>query len=340
MMTKIFKFLLTPLIFIYGYLYFLLSKKNLKNINISFVNVYCLTKGLSNLILNYLIITNYKLKKFLSLKFFFERKKNLNTSKEHLNIQKIVSEISKTGYSIFPEYIKKENINDVLKIIDYAKCSYILDNKIIKSDTILDVPKEATIIDVEESELLKEKVIQDLVHNPFFYETAKNYFNSTPIFVNVGLRISKISENPGVKEAQLYHFDLDRPKWLKFFIYLNDVVNKDHGPHSYIEKSHKVFSKPYKILIKRYQRISDEEIFKFYNPNYEKVILGKAGTLAIGDTLAFHKGHNPKTKIRKVLAIEFSNSLFGSYFKNYDIPKKDFKSSISNFEDKFYSKFI
>ena len=47
-----------------------------------------------------------------------------------------------------------------------------------------------------------------------------------------------------------------------------------------------------------------------------------------------------KTKIRKVLAIEFSNSLFGSYFENYDMTKKDFKSSISNFEDKFYSKFI
>ena len=71
----------------------------------------------------------------------------------------------------------------------------------------------------------------------------------------MGLRISKISDKPGNK-AQLYHFDLDRPKWLKFFIYLNDVENLDHGPHSYIKNTHKVFAKPYKILIKRYQRIS------------------------------------------------------------------------------------
>ena len=127
---------------------------------------------------------------------------------------------------------------------------------------------------------------------------------------------------------------------IKFFIYLNDVENKDHGPHSFIKKSHKVFSKPYKILIKRYQRISDKEIFKSYNQEYEKMILGKAGTLAIGDTLAFHKGHNPRTKIRKVLTIEFSNSLFGSYFENYNISKKNFKKTSTNFEEKFYSKFI
>ena len=70
------------------------------------------------------------------------------------------------------------------------------------------------------------------------------------------------------------------------------------------------------------------------------MILGKAGTLAIGDTMCFHKGHNPITKIRKVLTIEFSNSLFGSYFENYNISKKNFKKTSTNFEEKFYSKFI
>ena len=69
------------------------------------------------------------------------------------------------------------------------------------------------------------------------------------------LEYQKFHQNLEI-EAQLYHFDLDRPKWLKFFIYLNDVENISHGPHLFIEKTHKLFSKPYKILIKRYQRIS------------------------------------------------------------------------------------
>jgi|TARA_B110000027_G_C16096959_1_gene291249 hypothetical protein len=340
MLTKIFKFLLTPFIFFYGYLYFLFKKKNLKNINSTFVNVYCLTKGLSNSILNFLTVTNYKVKKFFLFKFLFKYKDDLNISEENFGIQKIVGEISETGYSILPEHIKKNTLDEILKIIDYTKCSYILNGNIIEADSVSNVPEEATIIDIEENELLKVKIIQDLIHNPFFYQIAKKYFKSIPILTNVGYRISRISDKPGSMEAQLYHFDLDRPKWLKFFIYLNDVDNRDHGPHSFIKKTHKVFSKPYKILIKRYQRISDEEIFKYYNKEYEKMILGKAGTLAIGDTMCFHKGHNPITKIRKVLTIEFSNSLFGSYFENYNISKKNFKKTSTNFEEKFYSKFI
>ena len=133
---------------------------------------------------------------------------------------------------------------------------------------------------------------------------------------------------------------MDRPKWLKFFIYLNDVDSEEHGPHCFIKYSHKTFSKPYKLLLRGYERIHDEEIFKFFKKSDEKVILGKLGTLAIGDTSAFHKGLNPKTKKRKVLTIEFSNSLFGSPFNKYNVSKENFKNTYQNFDDKFYSKFI
>ena len=340
MPIKLIKFILTPFIFLYGYLYFLVKKKNLKNINSTFVNVYCLTKGLSNLILNSLTILNYKLRKILSFNKPLNKIDHSEMVPEIISKKKIINNISETGYSIINEFIEKDQIEEILKLTNNTKCSYILKDQIIKSESIKYVPSQATIIDFDENELLKQKIIKDIIHNNFFYEIAKMYFKSVPILTNVGLRISKISDKPGNKEAQLYHFDLDRPKWLKFFIYLNDVESLDHGPHSYIKKTHKVFSKPYKILIKRYQRISDKEIFAYYNQSNEHVIYGKAGTLAIGDTLAFHKGHNPKTKIRKVLTLEFSNSLFGSYFENYTVPKNIFKNNNKNFDDKFYSKFI
>ena len=340
MLIKFIKFTTTPFIFIYGYLYFLLKKKNLKNINSTFVNVYCLTKGLSNLILNSFTILNYKIRYFLSPKKTSSYINQYKNKIENINSTEIISQISESGYSIINEFLKKYEIEEILKLTHNTKCSYILNDEIIKSASVIDVPSQATIIDIDENELLKQKIIQDLVHNDFFYDISKNYFKSIPILTNVGLRISKISDKPGNKEAQLYHFDLDRPKWLKFFIYLNDVENLDHGPHSYIKNTHKVFAKPYKILIKRYQRISDKEIFSYYNQANEHIIYGKAGTLAIGDTLAFHKGHNPRTKNRKVLTLEFSNSLFGSYFENYEVAKNIFKSNNTKFEEKFYSKFI
>ena len=337
MIIKLLKFVFGPIIFLYAYVYFLVNKKNLRNSHTSFINMYCLTKGLSIFILNFLIAFNYQIRKIFNQNL---NKKKLATSNKNLDLHKTLKEIKKIGYSINPEYLDQNTVDEILNLEKTLPCSYINRDEIKKTSNIRNIPVDTTIVDLNEEDLLQNKVIKDLVHNQIFYDIAEKYFSSTPILTNVGFRISKISSKPGNREAQLYHFDLDRPKWLKFFIYLNDVENISHGPHSFIEKTHKLFSKPYKILIKRYQRISDEEIFKFYNKKNEVFVYGKAGTLAIGDTLAFHKGNNPTTKERKVLTIEFSNSLFGTNFKYYNLSKNSFKDSSLNFDDKFYDKFI
>ena len=54
-------------------------------------------------------------------KFLFKYKDDLNISEENFGIQKIVGEISETGYSILPEHIKKNTLDEILKIIDYTK---------------------------------------------------------------------------------------------------------------------------------------------------------------------------------------------------------------------------
>ena len=332
MLVRIAKLMLSTIKCLFGYLFFLTKKKNIKNINSSFVNFYCLTKGLSNSIFNYVIMLNYKFKKKNNLNFV----EIINSS----NLEETIREINNTAYSIIPKYLNIIKINRVLNIIGKVKCNYIIGDQIFKSNSIDDVPEQAKVIDLDENELLKEDIIKEIIHDPLFYQIAKKYFKSVPILTNVGLRISRISEKPKSKEAQFYHFDMDRPKWLKFFIYLNDVDTKEHGPHCFIKYSHKTFSKPYKLLLRGYERIQDEELFKYFKKSDEKVILGKSGTVAIGDTSAFHKGLNPRTKIRKVLTIEFSNSLFGSSINKYNVSKKNFKNTYYNFEEEFYSKFV
>lgn len=332
MLIKVIKFILSTIICLYGYLYYLFKKKNIKNINSSFVNVYCLTKGLSNSLFSYVTILNYKFKK--------KHKLNFTNNINGLNLEEIVKEINEIAYSVIPKYLDVIKISKILAVIDKVKCSYIIGDKIVKSNSINEVPEQAKVIDLDENELLKEEIIKEVIHDPLFYEIAKKYFKSVPILTNIGLRISRISEKPKSKEAQFYHFDLDRPKWLKFFIYLNDVDCKEHGPHCFIKYSHKTLSKPYKLLLRGYERIQDDELFKFYKKSNERIVLGKLGTIAIGDTSAFHKGLNPKTKKRKVLTIEFSNSLFGSSFNKYNVSKENFKNAYYNFEDEFYSKFL
>ena len=331
MLVKIAKLILSTIKCLLGYLYFLIKKKNIKHINSSFVSFYCLIKGLSNSIFSSVIMFNYKFKK---------KKLNFVNNENNLRLNEIVKEINETAYSVIPKYLDSNKIEKILSIINKTKCTYILGDQIIKSNSIDEVPEKAKVIDLDENELLKEDIIKKIIHDPLFYQVAKKYFKSVPILTNVGLRISRVSEKPKSKEAQFYHFDLDRPKWLKFFIYLNDVDSEEHGPHCFIKYSHKTFSKPYKLLLRGYERIQDEELFKFFKKSDEKVILGKLGTLAIGDTSAFHKGLNPKTKKRQVLTIEFSNSLFGSPFNKYDVSKVNFKNTQHNFEEDFYSKFL
>ena len=55
----------------------------------------------------------------------------------------------------------------------------------------------------------------------------------------MSLAISAKSDKVDEHAAQMFHFDMDRPKWLKFFIYINDV-NEKNGPHFFIPKLIKI----------------------------------------------------------------------------------------------------
>ena len=127
----------------------------------------------------------------------------------------------------------------------------------------------------------------------------------------------KLSKKADSEAAQMFHFDLDRIKWLKFFIYLTDV-NINSGPHVYVSGTHKPFSKPYKFMLRGYKRILDEEINNSYEQSRINTICGDKGTIIIGDTSCYHKGLPPLNGNRLIFEFELSNSSFGGvdYEKN------------------------
>ena len=184
------------------------------------------------------------------------------------------------------------------------------------------------------AKLIESKVIRKILQNNNYLFIAYNYFKNRPYFSNIDMWWSTargkkptIKSETTNKSAHFFHFDLDRPKWLKLFIYLSDVDNES-GPHEYVEGSHNVYSKPKKILSKGYTRISSNEIKKFYKKNKIKKILGKKGTMFIADTSSFHRGIPPQKKNRLILVIEYSNSLFGA--KNEIKIKNKFKLLFNN----------
>ena len=67
------------------------------------------------------------------------------------------------------------------------------------------------------------------------------------------------NKQPDSAAAQLYHFDMDRIRWIKFFINLTDVT-AENGPHCFIAGSQQTCGIPRHLLAKGYTRLSDEPV--------------------------------------------------------------------------------
>lgn len=107
--------------------------------------------------------------------------------------------------------------------------------------------------------------------------------------------------------GQLFHYDLDDYRFIKFFFYLTDV-DKQSGPHICVRGSHK--QKKFSHLILR-KRETDEDIIKYYGEKSLITIYGQAGFGFVEDGLCFHKGIAPTHKNRLILQIEFATTDYG-----------------------------
>jgi len=106
--------------------------------------------------------------------------------------------------------------------------------------------------------------------------------------------------------AQLYHYDLDRIRWLKVFVYLTDV-DKLSGPHAFIRGSHRTIGNK----ISRDDRHSDDEVFSMYPRTEEVVFIAPRGTVILEDTLGFHKGFPAVANHRFMFELQLSVNHFG-----------------------------
>ncbi|OIR19136.1 hypothetical protein GALL_00150 [mine drainage metagenome] len=120
-----------------------------------------------------------------------------------------------------------------------------------------------------------------------------------------------VKDTPDSEAAQLYHFDMERIKWLRFFIYLTDV-DTNSGPHCFIKGTHRAGAIPKYMLDQGYARQSDEVIYKEFGKAAEVEFTGVRGTIIAEDSKGYHKGKMPNKGDRLLLAFELSASTFGA----------------------------
>ena len=168
--------------------------------------------------------------------------------------------------------------------------------------------------DYATQDLLDCEDVQALLADETLLTVARQYLGTTPKADILSMWWhTNFHSQPDSESAQFYHFDMDRLKWLKIFIYLTDVGPAD-GPHAFISGSHKLDGIPAHFLDRGYVRLSDEEVESHYGKLQEVSFVASRGTIILEDTRGLHKGTavQPGGKSRLLLQLQFSNCLFGA----------------------------
>jgi len=300
-----------------GYQTFLNTGKTPHESFMSLINLYCMTNGKFNKSFhNKIKITNPPHIENDTLE-------GVTGSFTSGDFKKINNELNENGYVYFAQRLSSDLCK---KLYDFALrtpagtlSSY--DNRII-----YDPEKPVSeIYRIPERDLINNIDIQELIMDPVLINIARNYLGCEPIFDYPQMWWSPaFAKEASAKGAQQYHFDLDRVKWLKLFIYVNDVA-PENGPHCYIKGSHKPGNKPMELLKRGYVRIPDSDLKKYYKDDEFVEVCAPAGTVFAGDTKCWHKGNLVRKGHRLVLEFEYTSSLFGANNPKLEVDVKNEK---------------
>ena len=166
-----------------------------------------------------------------------------------------------------------------------------------------------------EKDVFTMPIVQQLAADPSLFAVAQAYLGCKPIQDLTAMWWSAaFSKKASSEAAQLFHFDMDRIKFIKFFFYLTDVGSQN-GPHCYVRGSHAGMP----AGLWKAGRIRDEEIANSFALSDVMEITGSKGTIIAVDTRGLHKGKVLEKGERLILQFEFTNSLFGAPYERVNV---------------------
>ncbi len=178
-----------------------------------------------------------------------------------------------------------------------------------------DVPVTSILTSPEASELMLDRGVLQFV---------QDYLGSVPRLDICAAWFSFPVQRASSEAATMFHFDLDRTKWVKVFFFLTDVTPTT-GAHVFLPGTHKDNVFPKSMRKRGYARMSDAYVHAEFPEETWKTICGPRGTILIEDTRGIHKGLPVLEDHRLVLQFQYSQNLFGSKPSIFgqEIPESD-----------------
>jgi hypothetical protein len=303
----IFTFPLNIIVILFAIFKVKFFKKNIKESEYqAFIKSFLVSGGWTNDLISFFLKKKIQLKSLI-----------YDTSKE---IKEISKNINNNGYYEQEKYLSAEKCDEILKFASSQRGYYEMDGLLYDQSNLLLYNRQSplgTRFSFIQKTVLENSVVQDLVFDKKLRGIAAEYFQADPLLSAVNLWwTSGFKKDPDKQSAQYYHFDLDSPKFLKFFFYITDVTS-ERGPHTFIKSSHKNKGIPWSLRSKGYTRLEDHDIINHYGKDSIVEFSRPQGALIIEDTRGLHKGKNVTSGDRLILQFEFANTTFFKNMKNY-----------------------
>lgn len=224
-------------------------------------------------------------------------------------VDETVAALRRDGYAVLPRRLDEPSCADLERTARAASCTLVGTAGGASRARFDDAAPIAVRYDVDEADVLESAAAQRLVADPSLLAVAGEYLGAAPIQDLVAMWWSTpVGGQPSSAAAQQYHFDLDRVRFVKVFVFLTDVDDRT-GPHVFVRGSHQ--HKPARL--RRDGRHADAEVAAAF-PGEERRIAGPRGTVFLADTLGLHKGSALQQGHRLVFQTEYATSLFGAPF--------------------------
>ncbi len=230
------------------------------------------------------------------------------------SMEATLATLQRDGYAILDVELPAETVAALSSDFEKAPCTLTSDKKTsMGKDERVRVDMQNPLAEkyaVDTNALVQNPLVRSLLLDRGLLQIAQEYIGSAPIVDIITAWYSFPTDTPSHEAAQLFHFDLDRVRWLKAFFLLTDQT-AETGAHLYIPGTQRDGGINSRLLERGYARLEDNEVEQYYPRSSWKTMEGTRGKILLEDTRGLHKGIALQRDHRLMLQFEYAQSLFG-----------------------------